>query len=80
MRVTKVSLRLIHRLKPREIQITVIYNVFHPWLHPHDVEHIDVAQIAVGNVNEAWECFRASPAAYTSSPPTGGAKQRLLQE
>lgn len=47
------GLCLMQYVKPGEVQITTIHNVDRPWLQRYDVEHIDVAQLAVGNMNEA---------------------------
>ncbi len=44
---------LMHRVQPREVQIAPIQMKEDPGFEGKNIEHIDIAQIAVADVNEA---------------------------
>src|SRR3990167_4739259 len=50
----KESPRLMQRIESRKVEITAIHDVKGPSLERHDVEHIDIAQLAVADVDEGW--------------------------
>ena len=43
----------MQHVKPSEVQIAPIHDVDRPGFQHQDVEHIDIAQLAVGDVDEA---------------------------
>jgi hypothetical protein len=46
---------LIQREELSETQIPSIHNIEGPWLWDEDSEHVDVVQLAVGDMDEAWD-------------------------
>ncbi len=49
----KEGTSLMHRVQPREVQIAQIHDVEGPGFEGQNIEHIDIAQLAVADVNEA---------------------------
>ena len=79
------GLRPMHRVKPCEVQITPIHDVDRSGLQHQDVERFDVAQLAVGDVDEAGESEARGLAAQVEQRMhlhrrLRGAKQRPRKE
>src|SRR5437899_7773629 len=47
---------LMQDVEPLEIQIPAIHHVNRTGFRDQQVEDIDVVQLSIGNVNEAWNC------------------------
>jgi len=44
----------VHRLQPHEVQVSPIHDVETASLYKKNVEHIDIVQFAIADVNEGW--------------------------
>jgi len=47
---------LMDRVQPREVQVSPIHDVEISRLHIENVEHVDIVQLAVADVNEGGDC------------------------
>ena len=54
---------LMQRVQPREVDVAAIHDVEGTGLGKQQIEHVDVVQLAVGDVDEASGCCPAGPAA-----------------
>ena len=71
---------LMQHGQPSEVQIVSIHDVDRPGLQQQDVEHIDVAQLAVGEVDEAGNFAAQVQQRMHLHCGLGGAKQRPRKE
>ncbi len=70
----------MQQVKPCEVQIASIHDVDRPGLQHQDIEHIDVAQLAVGDVDEAGNVAAQVQQRMHLHRGLGGAKQRPGKE
>jgi hypothetical protein len=44
----------MHCIQPREVQIAPVHDVETARLDKKNVEHVDIVQLAIADVNEGW--------------------------
>ena len=74
------SLCLMHRVKSLEVQIGAIHNVERAGLQHQNIEHLDVAQLAVRDVDKAGNIAAKVEQRMHLHCRLGGAKQRPRKE
>ena len=71
---------LMHYVQPGEVEIAAIHDVDRPRLQHQQVEHLDIAQLAVGEVDEAGDIAAQVEQRMHLHRRLGGAKQRPGKE